>query len=264
MTAGELVLADVLTALRHSHDRLVGAVTPLADDQVSGPSYDDDWTIAQVASHLGSGAEVFGLFVAAGLQNSPVPGVEQFQPIWDTWNAKSAPEQVKGAVRADGAFLDQVAALTPAEQAEWQLDLFGTQRSLMDMLGMRLSEHAVHTWDIIVALDPGATVASDAVTLIIDNLPAMVGRAGKGTSEPVSALVTTSGPDREFLLELSADHARLALVAGQAPAVTASLRLPAEALVRLVYGRLDPAHTPAAVEATGVELSTLRHSFPGF
>ena len=41
------------------------------------------------------------------------------------------------------------------------------------------------------------------------------------------------------------------------------LRLPAEAFVRLLYGRLDEAHTPAA-ESAGVELGELRPLFPGF
>ena len=40
------------------------------------------------------------------------------------------------------------------------------------------------------------------------------------------------------------------------------LRLPAESLVRLVYGRLDPAHTPVAADSTG--LDDLRGLFPGF
>ncbi len=41
------------------------------------------------------------------------------------------------------------------------------------------------------------------------------------------------------------------------------LRLPAEALVRLVYGRLDPAHPPP-VETSQVDLDELRQIFPGF
>ena len=41
------------------------------------------------------------------------------------------------------------------------------------------------------------------------------------------------------------------------------LRLPAEAFVRLLYGRLDPDHTPPA-ESTGVDLDELRPIFPGF
>jgi len=39
--------------------------------------------------------------------------------------------------------------------------------------------------------------------------------------------------------------------------------LPAEALLRLVYGRLDPAHTPESVVDTNA-LATLRRAFPGF
>ena len=39
--------------------------------------------------------------------------------------------------------------------------------------------------------------------------------------------------------------------------------LPAEAFVRLVYGRLDPDHTPSSVSADGVDLDLLRSAFPG-
>jgi uncharacterized protein (TIGR03083 family) len=259
----EISFAGVLTALRHSADHLAATVTPLTADQVRGHSYDDGWTIAQVASHLGSGAEVFDLFVGAGLRHEPAPGAEQFHPIWDTWNAKSAPDQIRDALAADATFLAHLDALTPGERERWQLDLFGTRQSLAGLLRMRLSEHAIHTWDIAVALDPSATVAADAVALIVDSLPGMAGHAGKGAPEPVSVHVTAAGPDREFLLELTPEHVRLAPAAGPGEAA-ASLRLPAEALVRLIYGRLDPGHTPASVEAAGVDLGTLRSSFPGF
>ena len=40
-------------------------------------------------------------------------------------------------------------------------------------------------------------------------------------------------------------------------------RLPAEAFIRLLYGRMDEAHTPPA-ESAGVELDELRPLFPGF
>jgi len=47
-----------------------------------------------------------------------------------------------------------------------------------------------------------------------------------------------------------------------APADVADLTIPAEAFVRLVYGRLDAAHTPAGLDAALV--ATLRPIFPGF
>ena len=39
--------------------------------------------------------------------------------------------------------------------------------------------------------------------------------------------------------------------------------MPVEALVRLVYGRLDPAHTPP-IETRRADLDELRQLFPGF
>jgi hypothetical protein len=43
----------------------------------------------------------------------------------------------------------------------------------------------------------------------------------------------------------------------------ADLSLPTEAFVRLVYGRLDPEHTPAGATAEGISLDELRQAFPG-
>jgi hypothetical protein len=40
--------------------------------------------------------------------------------------------------------------------------------------------------------------------------------------------------------------------------------MPSEALLRLAYGRLDPAHTPAEVVADPADLDRLRRMFPGF
>ena len=40
--------------------------------------------------------------------------------------------------------------------------------------------------------------------------------------------------------------------------------MPAEALLRLAFGRLDAAHTPADVEADLADLDRLRAVFPGF
>jgi MDMPI C-terminal domain len=40
--------------------------------------------------------------------------------------------------------------------------------------------------------------------------------------------------------------------------------MPAEALLRLAYGRLDPEHTPAEVSGDPDVLDKLRKIFPGF
>jgi hypothetical protein len=45
--------------------------------------------------------------------------------------------------------------------------------------------------------------------------------------------------------------------------VVPDLELPSEAFIRLVYGRLDPAHTPE-VSGRPTVLEELRRAFPGF
>src|SRR5215472_15658132 len=71
-----------IAVLRQSHDRLLSLVGPLSPEQISGPSYCKDWSIAQVLSHLGSGAEIAMMTLPSALgQSEPVDRAE-FQPIW--------------------------------------------------------------------------------------------------------------------------------------------------------------------------------------
>ncbi len=81
---------ELQTALRSSHRRLEEATRPLTDEEIAGPSYCTDWSTAQVLSHIGSGAQVFGLLLDAGLAGAEQPGREEFSRIWDVWNAMSS------------------------------------------------------------------------------------------------------------------------------------------------------------------------------
>jgi uncharacterized protein (TIGR03083 family) len=262
--SGEAAGLVVFQALRTSHERLASALEHFDDDHVGDPSYDDDWTVAQVASHLGSGAEIFSLLLDAGLRHQPAPGAEQFQVVWQRWNTQSDAQQCQDALRSDASFLDRLSRLTSDEWAHWRLDFLGAEQTLTELLRLRLGEHAVHTWDIAVVLDTAASLPLGATTLILDDLPRLVERVGKGTREPVTVHVVTRQPDREFVLQVATDTARL-MPDTSSSATTASLRLPSEAFVRLIYGRLDPDHTaPGSVQADGVALDTLRDAFPGF
>lgn len=253
-------------ALRHSHDALRANVEPLDEDRLSQGSYCSEWSIAQVLSHLGSGAEIFGLFLEAGLRGEEPPGPDTFPPIWQAWNERSPQAQATDALAADETLVKRLESLSPQERDTVRLQLFGMDLDVTGLVRLRLGEHAVHSWDVAVALDPAATVAADAVALLIDNLAPLIARAGRPASEPQAVHVATTDPHREFLLgtgdpvSLEPDSAEAAGAAGSS---APRLKLPAEALIRLVYGRLDPDHTPA-VEAAGVDLDALRQVFPGF
>jgi uncharacterized protein (TIGR03083 family) len=256
--------APWIGALRHSHDTLQAKVEPLDLSQLEQRSYASEWSIAQVLSHLGSQAEIFGLFLDAGLSGQDPPGPDAFGPIWDTWNAKSPQAQAADALRADEVTLEQFESLDPDEQARLHLQLFGMELGAAGLARMRLGEHAIHTWDVVVALDPAATVAPDAVALLIDTLDQFAARAAKPDGKQRKVRVTTTDPERTFILETGDTVSLLPAGDDTAPELGLSeLRLPAEAFIRLLYGRLDPAHTPP-VESTGVDLDELRPIFPGF
>ncbi len=252
---------DVFGALRRAHDLLVGVAGALTTDQLTGSSYAKEWTIADVLSHLGSGAEIFTLFVPAGASGDAAPEFARFQAIWDVWNAKSPEDQLRDSLASDGSFLDAVEALTPGQRATWRMPLFGADQDLAGLLRMRLSEHTLHTWDVAVAIDPGATLPDVAAALLLDGLDAVVTRSGRASELPLHVSVQTTRPQRRLDLDVDADGARLTPVVADAD--PADLTLPAEALIRLVSGRLDPAHTPL-VEADGLDLDALRNAFPGY
>ncbi len=122
-----------------------------------------------------------------------------------------------------------------------------------------MSEHAIHTWDVAVALDRTATVAPDAIDLLIDTLARLASRTGKPGGSARRVRVSTTDPERRFVLDIGES---VTLQASESDEGQPDLRLPAEAFLRLVYGRLDPAHTPP-VDAPGVDLDELRATFQG-
>ena len=254
--------APFIQALRHSHHSLRALVEPLTDGQLEHRSYCPDWSIAQVLSHLGSQAEIFGLWLDAGLTGQDLPGQDTFRPIWDGWNTRVPRAQAADSLEANEALIQRFESLDAGQQERFHLELFGMDLDTTGLARMRLSEHAIHSWDVAAALDPAARVAPDAVGLIVDTLGPLAARSGKPAGTKLRLHVSASDPQRDFTLE-SGDTVTLAPSApGEDPGLP-DLQLPAEALVRLVYGRLDPAHTPP-VETRGVDLDELRRLFPGF
>jgi len=252
--------APWISALRHSHDLLRAAAEPLDAGQLRRPSYDPGWSIAQVLSHLGSQAEIFGLFLNAGLSGQDPPGRDAFPPIWQAWSERSPQAQAADALHADKAVTERFESLDAGQLERLRLRLFGMDLDAAGLARLRLSEHAVRTWDIAVALDPAATVAPDAVVLLIDTLGRLAARTAKPGGTRRRLQISTVSPVRHFTLDIGES---VTLAPAPSSEGLPELALPAEALVRLVYGRLDPAHTPP-VEARRVDLDELRPIFPGF
>ena len=254
-----------IAALCGSHDRLARLVTPLTPEQIRGQSYCTDWSIAQVMSHIGSGAEISLMMLPGALGEGELARPEDFPPVWDVWNAKSPDEQAADGLAADERNVATFEGLSDEQLDRIKLPFFGMDLDAVGMLRLRVGEHVLHTWDIAVMLDPAATVDPVAVTLLIDNVPVFAApRLGKVPAEPFAVRIKTTDPDRDYLLA-TAETVILADWPEDGTDVPVSeISMPTEALLRLVYGRLDPEHTPASVSGDLAALDTVRPIFPGF
>ncbi len=269
----ELSPREWIAVLRHSHERLLGLAGPLSAEQISGPSYCRDWTIAQVLSHLGSGAEIAMMRLPAALGQADLAsvGTDVLQPVWDRWNAMTPDSQAAAGLVADAQYVSSLDQLSDEELASisFPFPFLGLTLDAVGLIRMRLGDHALHTWDVAVMLDPAAVVAPDAVELLVDMVSGFLApRTGKAPAEPFRARIRTTEPARDYLL-VTSDVVRLADWPGadaidqEGPQV-ADVTMPAEAWLRLATGRLDADHTPASVVAKPADLDVLRAIFPGF
>src|SRR5262249_44605820 len=195
-------------ALRRSHDALRANVEPLDERTLRQGSYCSEWSIAQVLSHLGSGAEIFALFLEAGPSGSEPPAPESFQEIWQAWNERSPQAQATDALAADDAMVKRLESLDDDELAKMELVMFGMDLDVAGLARLRLGEDALHSWDVAGALDPSATVAAESVNLLIDWLGPLVALCGKPGASAATVRVSTTNPDREFTLR-TGDPVRL-------------------------------------------------------
>jgi uncharacterized protein (TIGR03083 family) len=252
---------EQLDALRTSVTRLRAIVDGFDADQLRAQAYPAEWSVADVLSHIGSSAVILRLRLEAALAGREL--ADDFaEPIWDEWNAKSPGAQAADALVADRAFLEAVDALDDSQRANVRVTIGPLNLDLAALVGVRLNEHALHTWDVEVVVDPNATVPVDAASVVIDNLGMIVRFGGKPTGEQHEVNVHTTNPARDFTLTMGADALSLSpardLVANRP---LPDLELSADAFIRLVYGRFDPAHAlPVRGDAS---LDELRRAFPG-
>lgn len=229
----------------------------MAEDELTAGAYPADWTVAQVLSHLGSAAVIMQRRLEDALAGQDTP--DDFAPgVWGTWNAKSPAAQRDDALAADAALLARIEAVPPNERNEFAFAMGPMSLGFAQFVGMRLNEHAFHTWDIEVVAHPAATIPVPVAALVVDNLEIVARFTGKPTGDISTITVATTGPERGFAVELTPDGVVLTSVAG---AASPDVEMPAEAFARLVYGRLDAQHTPAGTN--GPALDVLRRLFPG-
>jgi uncharacterized protein (TIGR03083 family) len=251
-----------IAELRAHHDRLAAHVATLTADDLAATSGAEKWTVADVLSHLGSGAELsrHSLAAALGEAEGDRPANEA---VWDRWNAMTPADQAAGFVSSDARLVELYESLTPDQRATTSVDLgfLPAPVPVATALGMRLNEQVLHGWDVRVGADPDAALTDTAAELLLqhyaDGMGFMLGFIGKAdrVDEPVRLAVG----DHTLVITDA-----VALEAGTID-TTATYAGPLEAVARLMSGRLGEDHTPSDAAITGnVTLDELRAVFPGY
>jgi uncharacterized protein (TIGR03083 family) len=253
-----------IAALRAEYDELAKIASTLSPEQLTGPSGADEWTVAQVFSHLGSGAEITLAGFRAGTGAAEAPGPDFNQSVWDRWNAMSPQDQLAGWLAGDAELIAAFEGLTPDQHATLKLKTFLPDPVPVALFaGLRLNESSLHSWDIRVAVDPAAGLGAETAELLAElyagDLSFLLGFIGKLDALSVPAVVDVDGSPYSLVLD---GQARVATGAAEP---TATFTGPLEAALRLIAGRLTPAHTAAGTTVTGnVTLDDLRRVFPGY
>jgi uncharacterized protein (TIGR03083 family) len=259
-------LADrTIAALRSTHDELAALVPGLSAEQLAGPSGASEWSVAQVLSHLGSGAEIARAGYVAALEGTEPPGQDFNQAVWDRWNALEPADQASAFLQHDAVLLETLEALTPEQREGVQIKLgfLPAPLPLATAIGMRLNEATLHSWDVRVGIDPAATLDRVVSEVLVEHftggLGFLLGFSGKADQLAEPTLVDIERAGVALAIE-----DRVSLVTSTSGA-TATFSGEPEAVLRLIGGRLTAPYTPADVTVTGnVSLDDLRRVFPGY
>ncbi|MFL6054021.1 MAG: maleylpyruvate isomerase family mycothiol-dependent enzyme [Actinoallomurus sp.] len=251
-----------LAALNAASERLIKTVHDLSDDDLARPSFADGWSIAQVLSHLGSAAEIGMMLVQRGIDgDTTAPTAADARPVWQRWDALSGRAQCTAWFEVDRRHRELLAALDAQQLESVRVPYFAGLLGMPAYAGYRLSEQSVHAWDIEVALDPTATIPVSEVELLWERLDLVATRFRDADvlRRLAPKRLAVRLPGRALTLDLDTE---LHLRDGAPADPAASVAGPAEAVLRLVYGRNRPEDD---VTVTGdLTLHDLRRLFPGF
>jgi uncharacterized protein (TIGR03083 family) len=260
-------LADrTIEASHRTYERLARRVGRLTDDELATPSGASEWTVAQVLSHLGSGAEITLATLRAAQAGTDRAG-DANSEVWDRWNAMSPREQADGYLRAARELDRAYADLDPVQRSSLRIPMaFLPEPADVELFtGMRLNEAAIHAWDVEVAFDRAATIPDDVAGVLVEQylgpLAFLLGFASRPAEldAPVTLTVRATSPDLTLGLTID-EGARLTAAPERSDG---ELHLPAEALPRLLTGRLREADDGRVRVSGPVSLDDLRRVFPG-
>ncbi len=253
--------------------RRLAALPPEAWEQ---PSACAGWTVADVVAHLAG--QDFALRVSRGLQGdaSPPAGAPPVAEHDEDRFAESIFQRAfatrsrlgEGLLESLEQRLDEaVAVFAGVAPEQWELPCYWPPgpEPVRTLLDMRISELAMHAWDVCSRFDPDYRLSAASVAVLLDTVPRAVRRAFRpapGLTRPqrfrflirllnapapacYDLVFSAAGVNFQPTPERAASGEGAAT--GTAAAADVLFRCDGETCVMTLYGRL----TPAAAMASG-------------
>src|SRR5215207_3171848 len=170
-----------IQVLRAGHDDFGAQVAKLRAEDLTRGSGASEWTVAQVLSHLGSGAEINLAILDGALAGTGAPGGDFNKATWARWDAMSSGEQAAGFLPAAEKLVQRYEGLDEQQRQDLRID-FGFLPEPVDVataVRMRLSEFTLHSWDVRVAFDPAAALPPEATAVLLDAIDQSLSWIGK-------------------------------------------------------------------------------------
>ena len=109
-------MSTTQSALAGSVNHLRDLTELLDSAQLRSRAYPSEWTIADVLSHVGSGAVIMQRRLDDALAERETD--DGFAPsVWDVWNAKSPEAKASDALEADRALIERIESLSDDERS---------------------------------------------------------------------------------------------------------------------------------------------------
>ncbi len=262
---------QAIAALRAVRDRLAGKAEKMGTEELAAQSGASEWTVAQVFSHLGSGAEIMLGSVDAALAGADKPADTVAPAVWERWNAMAPADQAAGYIASSGEILARLEGLDEATRKDLRVDLgfLPKPADVLTIASMGLSEATLHGWDVDVAFDREAALAPEGLEFVFETSKMFLPYFAKPDAvqltggRPLTVAVELTDPRKSFGLSLAA---KVTLLDGAPSEVAAVFKGPTEAWLRLTSGRLTAPYMPDSVSlyGGGVTLDQLRAVFPGY
>ena len=206
------------------------------------PSACRGWAVRDVAAHLTQGAERAVVVVRHALDGTPAP---ELSPVDRAARAREL-RALSGPALAARFPRDVDAVFTLLEGASEQaLDTTVTvpagPHTLLQFATQRLSEAALHHWDVRAPTDPRATLRPEAAALFVDYLMGRMARMAH-VEAPAQRDLTyrfdLEGPGGGAVT-LTIRNGAATATRGAPAEAECTVTMPVEGWIRLVWGRLD-------------------------